>query len=271
MVNVDLEYDLTSYVRSSVLREFLLQWKNCIQEPCGLKNWRHTTFQQRDIILSRLSSVSKFLILQATRMCSIHQAITRRNSRQVRLLAKVGCNVNRLDSRARSPMRLVCDLDNEPLGISLGRLLLHHGAGVHQKDAFGISVFSYACIKQRVKLVECMIQEREIAWLDQDCNVNTALHHAAGTGNCLITQAIIEQMRRYDLDIDKRNNRGETPLILAERLGHFWCAELLRVCGKASIKARDDVMFNTAEQWRYTCTELTPLKLSSSFRLENST
>lgn len=112
---------------------------------------------------------------------------------------------------------------------------------------------------------------KEIAWLDQDCNGNTALHHAAATGNCLITQAIIEQMRRYGLDIDKRNNRGETPLILAERLGHFWCAELLRVSGKASTKARDDVMFKNAEQWRYICTELTPLKLSSSFRLEKST
>lgn len=204
-------------------------------------------------------------------MCSLHQAITRRNSRQVSLLAKVGCNVNRLDSRMRTPMRLVCDLDNEPLGLSLGRILLHHGAGVHQKDAFGISVFSYACIKQRVKLVECMIKEREIAWLDQDCNGNTALHHAAATGNCLITQAIIEQMRRYGLDVDKRNNRGETPLILAERLGHLWRAELLRVSGKASTKARDDVMFKNAEQWRHTCTELTPLKLSSSFRLEKST
>ena len=204
-------------------------------------------------------------------MCSIHQAITRRNSRQVHLLAKVGCNVNRFDSRMHTPMRLVCDLDNEPLGLSLGRLLLHHGARVHQKDAFGISVFSYACIKQRVKLVQCMIQEREIAWLDQDCNGNTALHHAAATGNCLITQAIIEQMRRYGLDIDKRNNRGETPLILAERHGQFWCAELLQVSGKASTKARDDVMFKNAEQWRYTRTELKPLKLSSSFRLEKST
>lgn len=204
-------------------------------------------------------------------MFSLQQAITRRNSRQVRFLAKVGCNVNRLDSRMRTPMRLVCDLDNEPLGVSLGRRLLHHGAGVHQKDAFGISVFSYACIKQRVKLVECMIQEREIAWLDQHYNGNTALHHAAATGNCLITKAIIEQMRRYGLDIDKRNNRSEISLILAERLGHFWCAELLRVSCKASTKACDDVMFRNAEQWRYTYTELTPLEFSSSFPLEKST
>ena len=200
-------------------------------------------------------------------MSTLHQAITRCNPRQVRLLTNVGCNVNRLDSRMRTPMRLVCDLNNESLEASLGRLLLDHGAGVHQKDEFGISVFCYACIKQRAMLVKCMIREREIAWLDKDQEGNTALHHAAATGNCLITRMVIKQMRKYGLNIDQRNNRGETPLILAERLGHFWCAELLRVSGKASTGARDDLVFKNAEEWRYTCVERTPIKLSSYFRL----
>ena len=202
-------------------------------------------------------------------MSSLHQAITRRNPRQVRLLTNVGCDVNRLDSRKRTPMRLICDLSNEPLGVSLGRRLLQHGAGVQQKDEFGISVFCYACIKQRTKLVECMISEREISWLDKDHNGNTALHHAVETGNYLIAQMIIEQMRKYDLNIDQRNNRGETPLILAERLGHLHCAELLRCCGKASTAARDHLVFKNANEWRHLRVAHVPRKLSSYFRFEN--
>lgn len=107
---------------------------------------------------------------------TLHQAIIRRNPRQVRLLTNVGCNVNRPDSRMRTPMRLVCDLNNEPLGLYLGSILLRHGAGIHHKDEFGISVFCYACIKQRTNLVEVMIQEREVNWLDKDNEGNTALH-----------------------------------------------------------------------------------------------
>lgn len=198
-------------------------------------------------------------------MSTLHQAIIRRNHRQVRLLTNVGCNVNRPDSRMRTPMRLVCDLDNEHLRVSLGRLLLRHGAGIHQKDEFGISVFCHACINQRTKLVELMIKEREINWLDKDNDGNTALHHAAASGNYLITEMVIAWMKKYRLDIDQKNNARETPLILAEKLRHFECAVLLRDSGKASTTARDDHLFKNAEEWRHTVRA--PRKLSPYFRL----
>lgn len=200
-------------------------------------------------------------------MSTLHQAIIRRNPRQVRLLTNVGCNVNRPDSHMRTPMHLVCDLSNEHLRVSLGRLLLRHGAGIHQKDEFGISVFCHACIKQHTKLVAIMIKEREILWLDKDNEGNTALHHAAASGNYLITRMVIAQMKKYRLDIDQRNNARETPLILAERFGHFECAVLLRDSGKASTAARDDHEFKNAEEWRHTWTVRATRKLSPYFRL----
>ena len=200
-------------------------------------------------------------------MSTLHQAILRRNPRQVRLLTNVGCNVNRPDSRMRTPMRLVCDLDNEHLRVSLGRLLLRHGAEIRQKDEFGISVFCHACSKQRTKLVELMIEEREIFWLDKDNEGNTALHHAAASGNYLITRMVIASMKKYRLDIDQRNNARETPLMLAEKFGHFECAVLLRDSGKASTTARDDHVFKNADEWRYTWTVRAPRKLSPYFRL----
>lgn len=200
-------------------------------------------------------------------MSTLHQAVIRRNPQQVRLLTNVGCNVNRPDSRMRTPMRLVCDLNKEHLRVSLARLLLRHGAGIHQKDEFGISVFCYACIKQRTKLVAIMIKEREILWLDKDNEGNTALHHAAASGNYLITRMIIAQMKKYRLDIDQRNNARETPLILAEKFGHFECAVLLRESGKASTAARDDHVFKNAEEWRHMLTVRAPRKLSPYFRL----
>ena len=202
-----------------------------------------------------------------TGMSTIHQAIIRRNQQQVRLLANVGCNVNKLDSRMRTPLRLVCDLSNEFLRVSLGRVLLRHGAGVKHRDEFGISVFSYCCIKQCTKLVAAMIEEREIPWLDKDNEGNTALHHTAASGNHVITRMVIGQMRKYGLDIDQRNDFGETPLILAERMGHLQCAELLRDRGKASTAARDDLLFKNADEWRQTWTTRAPRKLSPYFRL----
>lgn len=200
-------------------------------------------------------------------MSTLHQAIIRRNPRQVRFLTNVGCNVNRPDSRMRTPMRLVCDLSNEHLRVSLARLLLRHGAGIHQKDEFGISVFCHACITQRTKLVAIMIKEREILWLDKDNEGNTALHHTAASGNYLITRMVIAQMKKYRLDVDLRNNARETPLILAEKFGHFECALLLRDSGKASTAARDDHVFKNAEEWRNTWTVRAPRKLSPYFRL----
>ena len=200
-------------------------------------------------------------------MSTLHQAIIRRNPLQVRLLTNVGCNVNRPDLRVRTPMRLVCDLSNEHLRVSLARLLLRHGAGIHQKDEFGISVFCHACITQRTKLVAIMIKEREILWLDKDNEGNTALHHTAASGNYLITRMVIAQMKKYRLDIDLRNNARETPLILAEKFGHFECAVLLRDSGKASTAARDDHAFKNAEEWRNTWTVRAPRKLSPYFRL----
>ena len=199
-------------------------------------------------------------------MPTLHQAIIRRNQQQVRLLANVGCNVNKLDSRMCTPLRLVCDLDNEFLRVSLGRILLRHGAGVEHKDEFGISVFSYCCMKQCIKLVSVMIEEREIPWLDKDCNGNTALHHASASGNLGITRMILEQMRKYGLDIDQRNDLGETPLISAKRMGHIRCAQLLRECGKASTAARDNHVLKNADEWRRTRTTRASQKLSPYFR-----
>ena len=201
-------------------------------------------------------------------MCSLHNAIGRRDFHQVYFLTKVGCDVNRLDSRMRTPMQIVCDLDNESLGVSLGRLLLANGGVLHTKDKFGISVFCYACIKQREKLVECMIREREISWLDKDYQGNTVLHHAAKTGNTPITNMIIQQMTKHGLNLDQRNNRGETALIVAEKLGQDQCAELLRYSGKASPEARDDVMFKNADEWKHAELERVPTRLSSYFRFE---
>lgn len=201
-------------------------------------------------------------------MSSLHNAIYRRNFHQVCFLTKLGCDVNRLDSSMRTPMQIVSDLDNESLGVSLGRLLLANGGVVHIKDKFGISVFCYACIKQRVKLVECMIREREISWLDKDYQGNTVLHHAVKTGNTPITNMILQQMRKYGVNIDQRNNRGETALIVAEKLGRDQCAELLRYGGKASTEARDDLMFKNADEWKHAELERVPTKLSSYFRFE---
>ena len=151
-------------------------------------------------------------------------------------------------------------------GAYLGRILLRHGAGVEHKDEFGISVFSYCCMKQCFKLVSVMIEEREIPWLDKGCNGNTALHHASASGNLGITRMILEQMRKYGLDIDQRNDLGETPLISAERMGHIRCAQLLRECGKASTAARDNHVLKNADEWRRTRTTRACQKLSPYFR-----
>jgi len=111
-----------------------------------------------------------------------------------------------------------------------------------------------------------MIKEREIFWLDKDNEGNTALHHAAASGNYPITRMVIEQMKKYRLDIDQRNNARETPLILAEKFGHIECAVLLQESGKASTAARDDHVFKNAEEWRHTWTVRAPRKLSPYFR-----
>lgn len=199
-------------------------------------------------------------------MSVLHRAVSHHNARQVRLLTRAGSGVNRRDSRMRTPMHLVCDVANEKLALSLAKILLQNGACVGHKDEVGVSAFSCACTQQRARLVELMINEREIDWVDVDHHGNTALHHAVLSGNKTITQMVMTEMLRYGIDIDLRNARGETPMILAAKYGHTECANVLRDEGRACVTVRDTTAYKTSEEWRGTLTEIRPLRVSRHFR-----
>ena len=64
---------------------------------------------------------------------------------------------------------------------------------------------------------------------------NTPLHVAAATGNVAITEMLLAAT---DLDLNYRNLRGETPLLLASSRGHRPLVQLLVEAG-ADAQIRD--------------------------------
>ncbi|XP_048582399.1 uncharacterized protein LOC116603371 [Nematostella vectensis] len=196
----------------------------------------------------------------------LHYAITQYNTRQVEMLTALGANVNQQDARMRTPLQLLCEMENQQLSVRYAKMLLDRGARASVRTTYGNSVFYYACQKQRIPLVMLLLQEREVNLLEPDCHGNTPLHHAVSKGNVKLTEILVRQMRKEGLGVDTVNNRGETANMLASKHGFSVCAEMLRTWGGASETMRDSTEFRTAREWGETKTERRVVHVSKQFR-----
>lgn len=202
-------------------------------------------------------------------MAALNAAIRQKRFTQVKLLLDIGVDVNQQDSEMRrTALMQLCFLDDESKAAKYVRVLLERGAKVGLKDKDGLTALSHACKLGLEQLVSIMLEEASDFDLNsQDKLGNTALHHAALSGNFVVLNLLLNKLKRFKMNVDKLNKRGETPLIVASKSGNFFCARILVSEGKASKGARDYIEFKTAEEWGRTKESLRSASKSPLFRV----
>lgn len=183
-------------------------------------------------------------------MTALSSAIRNKRWRQARLLIEAGSDINWRNQNKRTPIMEVCFLDDEERGFGLAKMLLENGAKLDFQDEQGLNALSYACILKRKKLVNLFLQFVDYNLNATDQDANTALFHAITVGDLSIVKTIVKKLKYYGLSVDTLNNKGETPLIHALKIGHAQCADVLIEEGKASLEVRDMEQFKSAAQWK---------------------
>lgn len=144
------------------------------------------------------------------------------------------------DKEGRTALIHCAFIKDETKSVGLARALLQTGARVAERDNFGYNSLHYACMEQRVRLVNVLLSAL-------DCHVNakcpkdgnTALHYAAMTGNVDTTTQLLQQLKRYHLSLDLKNKSNKSALHLAVEYYHNDVARLLLDFGA------DDTIFRS--------------------------
>ncbi|XP_031562863.1 uncharacterized protein LOC116298504 [Actinia tenebrosa] len=185
-------------------------------------------------------------------MPALVKAINERRFRQARFLVASGYNVNDKDHESgHTALIASCLLENERKACCIIKWLLRHEACLLTSDNRGLTPLMHACKNRKYRVVELILKEKELDLKAQDNEGNSALLYATRSGDLKITKIILREfVRRRVQGQDQANSAGETPLILAAKLGHWECCDVLLKGGKASPHARDFEMKMTAEEWK---------------------
>jgi ankyrin repeat protein len=146
---------------------------------------------------------------------------------QVRFLVDHGVDLDQRDEERRTALMLCAFIEPEAWGVGICRLLIENGATLFLKDRYGLNAFHYAVIYERLDLVRVYLKAIDFNLNEGDKQGNTALHYAVRSGNASITRLIAQMYVKYEIDFDKMNKDGFTPLQEAHRLNKRRCAKIL--------------------------------------------
>ncbi|RDD47912.1 Ankyrin repeat domain-containing protein 63 [Trichoplax sp. H2] len=198
---------------------------------------------------------------------AITKAVAERRWQQVRLLTELFYDVNSRDHRGYTPLIQTIYIDNERKAIGVAKYLLNHGAKVGITDKQGLNALMHACKEDRERLALLFLSERDFDLNHSDHEGNTALIYTAITGNIIILNKLLAEMKKYKLTTDKANRDGITALIAAAQHGNILCTRILISIGRASVGIRDNKYHRTAKEWETTRTSRDLASKSPLFQL----
>lgn len=151
---------------------------------------------------------------------------------QVKMLIKVGINVNEADENGLTGLIHCCFLQDARARMKILRCLIAAGANLNKKDIYGRTVLSWACLRGRVEMVRYLLNDPLCIDLRVDVTDkegNNALLLSVMSGNFHIVKMMVEVLRDTALasEINKANNDGMRPLIAAFLRGDKLCAQFL--------------------------------------------
>ena len=181
-------------------------------------------------------------------------AVSRGRIYQVKfLLESSTADVNKVDENRQTALMKAIFLPDkmQRTRYKIVKILLEHGARVNIADRDGKTALMWACICRQENVVRKIL---DTSLLDLDLNGgdkygNTALFYAASSGQVNNVRMLVTALKRFGLNIDKKNAQGMTPILEAAKQGHDSCAEVLMTEGKASLTIRDPETFLNTKEW----------------------
>ena len=151
---------------------------------------------------------------------------------QVKMLIKVGINVNEADENGLTGLIHCCFVQDARARMKILRYLIASGVNLNQKDNYGRTVLSWACLKGRVEMVRYLLNDPLCIdlWVDvTDKEGNNTLLLSVMSGNFHVVKMMVEALRdtARASEINKANNDGMQPLIAAFLRGDKPCAQFL--------------------------------------------
>lgn len=183
------------------------------------------------------------------RSSQIFDAVAQEKERVVRRLLGSGTDPNLRNANGETLLMLACAVrDPDTRGSILG-CLTKHAADVNAQDRTGQTALMRAVVLDRPEAAVAILLNAGCDLEIEDCDGNNALCHAAVKGRTETVRKLVTEFKRRDLDVDKCNMRGLTPLLIACQRGHLESARTLVEVGGASPSIRDLDNFMTAADW----------------------
>ena len=161
---------------------------------------------------------------------TINSAIEKGLFKQVRYLIALGARVNQRDGHGRTSLMNVAMIKDARWGVGLARLLLEKGAKPHLRDAKGRNAMHYAVLYENIPLVEVYMSALDFNINEVDRNGNNVLHYSVACGNTTLTKKLMDAYKRYQINVNSKNSSGNTPILVACKMGQKGCANCLMEC-----------------------------------------
>ena len=185
---------------------------------------------------------------------TVFQGVSTGHIRQLRLLLRSGLNVNIKNEKGQNLLMAALEAEDPDKRHRMFKMLLRKGANVFGVDpTTGRDVLLWACVLNRPEEVKLILKEG-MSGLDlckRDNRGLTGLHYVAMNGNKEICKILCHAIGKVGLSVDVANDDGFTPYILAKRLGHTDCVDILLNDGHASTYQFDTAEYKTADNWSF--------------------
>jgi ankyrin repeat protein len=158
------------------------------------------------------------------------EAVSKGRLRQLRLLLDAGINVNCKDIKSgHTALIRATLLENTKLRRINSKMLINYGAKVKIADHLGRTALSWACLLGRENSLRIFQSnpELDLAYDSVDKEGNTNLLLACISGNAHVVTNIAKAFHRNRLDVNRKNNQGESALSLVLKEGNNHLADIL--------------------------------------------
>ena len=159
-------------------------------------------------------------------------AVKKARTTQVKMLIKVGINVNEADEDGYTGLIHCCFLQDAQARMKILKHLVTAGAILNKKDNYGRTILSWACLKGRVEMVRYLLNDPLCIDLRVDVTDkegNNSLLLSVMSGNFHVVKMMVEALKdtARASEINKANNDGMRPVIAAFLRGDKLCAQFL--------------------------------------------